>query len=296
MSIEALGRKITGTITSARSWVDDQADKYIIKPQYARGISGFEFSTKDDDRLELRAEVTDYVTEEGATVQDHIVLKPTVITLRGFVGEVRETVARTGVAGFLGALQRKLSLVSAYLPIFPTAYSIAQQAIDTSTEAVEQIDIAIKRTENLVGILTNPFGAPFDVYQFADTAQGQAYYQLWGLFQGRQVITVETPWVYLDNMVITSVIFEQDGKTNEVTDVAVTLKQMKFVDIPQEKPNENDRRAQQMSKTWGKGRVSGSDITDAATAPWSGLTDPAQRIGLNYILDPELNSKLPTLW
>ncbi len=223
MSINLLdvGKNIAGQIVSFKDWLDQSSAGYLIKPYTARGIGGFVFSISDDDRVELRAEVTDYVVEDNSTKQDHIALKPVQLTLRGFVGEL-ENIVDNSPNGVVGVLAQRLTAVSNYLPLFsPGALQAQSKALAAGqTSIIDSLDAYVKKTQNLATSL--------GVTLPGQTKQEQAFSNLFSMWASRQVMTVETPWKYFDNMVITSVVAEQDGKTRQISDISVSLKQMRF--------------------------------------------------------------------
>ena len=63
------------------------------------------------------------------------------------------------------------------------------------------------------------------------TKQAKAYSTLDGLFQKRALISIETPWLTFQNMVIESFVSEQSEENMMETIFTVTCKQMRFVGI-----------------------------------------------------------------
>ena len=272
MSILDVAPKAVGQIINFQNFIDQQADRFIVKPGTARGISGFVFNVKDDDRLELRADVTDYVAEDNSYINDHIALKPMTITLRGFIGElVNET--EVGLLGVINTVTNKLGIVSEYLPATTlAAQQAAQKALNQVQSFVTQANNVIKKTQNLLETVS--------VWISGNTKQEQAFSKLMGMFRSRQIVTVETPWGYFDNMAITGVMLEQDGKTNSWSDISVTLKQLQFAVTPEIRLSAVGRTAEALSGMINRGKIRGEAIASAASAPFAKAVNGPQKNAL----------------
>lgn len=278
MSIKESIKQTGNTIMNYGNYIDWLADSFIVKPSNAQGIGGFVFTVKDEDRIELRSNITDYVMESNVVMQDHISLKPMMITLRGFIGEVKNEV---GLKSFgLNFLDSKLTDIAAYLPPFAQgAVQAAQNVIQVADNAVKAIDDIVDKTQNMMSV--------FGITNEAATAQEQAFKDLSAVYLGRNVMTVETPWGYHDNMAIESIVFEQDGKTNEMSDIVVTLKQLRFATVAVLSPKGDGRNAQQKADTIAKGKTQGNYlVNDTSKAPWVQLPDGPMKDTLNYVLNP----------
>ena len=81
-------KEALNTITNAEDFIDDLSTKYILKPLGARGIGGFVFDIPDEAKVTLSADITDHWVEDNTTVNDQIAIKPDMIALSGFVGEL----------------------------------------------------------------------------------------------------------------------------------------------------------------------------------------------------------------
>ena len=261
----------TGQITDFGAWLAAQANSYIIKPITAKGIGGFVFDLRDDERAELRSEITDYVMEDNSVAQDHIALKAPTITLRGFIGEVSQTITSPVPAS--AALQNKLTDLSTYLPQYSTGGLLAlSNAVSQAGSALQEINQAVDRAQNLVSLITrSPLG----------TAQQNAFAALKAMWQSKQVVTVETPWEYFDNMAIQNVIFEQDNKSEMYSDVIVTLKQLRFATL-QIQTSDLAGRAKEMFAPLVSKQIKGDEI-DPLSPPWNNATKGIQTAVLSFM-------------
>jgi len=226
--------------------------KIKVKPKGLAGIGGFVFDYEAETTLTMQAEITDHFAENGSVLNDHRVVKPMKITLRGFVGEI--VYQRTaGIAGLLSLLQSKLTTVPAYLGKYtPQALGKVQGVLTQAQTISDKIDQYADRTKNIVGMFQK--SAP------GATKQEQAFNTLKAMFlagtvftvvkspspwaiQNQQLygippskprspkISVVSPWAMLDDMMLETVTFTQDETNKFETDISITLKQVRFANV-----------------------------------------------------------------
>lgn len=223
MALVEAAKDSLGVVQDGRSYLDNLANKYVVKPKTAQGIGGFVFDYEGDTTVRLHADITDHYAEDNSAIQDHVAVNPTRLTLRGFVGEV-VLKAPTGIVGALNAVQTRLTQVPAYLGKYTPGAVQKIAAVVTSTQrVVNTIDQSLARVKNVVGL--------FDKSVLGRSKQEQAYYKLQALFVTHQVVIVATPYGTLNNMCIEDVIFFQDEKTKEWSDITVIMKQLRFVTV-----------------------------------------------------------------
>ena len=222
MSFSSLAGGASGGITNAKDFLDGKS-LAKLSAKSAKGISGWEFDIPTNESVRFSSEVTDHVTENNSFISDHIVRKPVEITLSGFKGEL--VFERPGGAfGILGTLNNRLESVEAYLGDYtPGAIQEIQKGINKVDSAVNEINRNLTRAQNVVDFFSGEdqtFGK-----------QQQAYNDIKALWLSDQALTVQTPWEYFDNMFITELSFTQDETTFLMTDISVTLKEVRFADI-----------------------------------------------------------------
>jgi len=226
------------------------AAKALVTPKNKNvpdGINGFLFSIPMTDQLSFQSDITDYYTQSNTAIQDHIALKPIRITLTGAVSELLYT--KSAVSAFAEQSINRLYNTSALTP------KLAQTATDYLAkydELLRQIDQTVKTANDLATL----FG-----YQSAPkTAQQKAYKILSDFWVSRTLCTVNTPWDVFDNMAIENLEFSQDETTKDVSEVTVTFKQLKSVQITASKvPLPPKARAQRSTPT-NQGNVKGASI------------------------------------
>ena len=220
MSFETIAQSANSGITNSRSYLDNQANT-ILRPKAVKGISGFIFDVPGNDSVNIDWDVTDHFTESNSFLNDHKVKKPITITLSGFIGEL---VFRSpdGVEGATQELSNRLETVEAYLGDFtPGAVQEAQRVVQQAQSAASAINQTLDKAQDIVGF--------FEGEGPEESAQQKAYNQLESL--GDEVkLSVQTPWKFFDDLTITGLGFNQDGETGDITDISVTLKQIRVSD------------------------------------------------------------------
>lgn len=254
MSISSLSTSVNSGISNARGYLDNQANT-ILRPKSAQGISGFLFDVQDTESITLSADITDHYTESGSFINDHRVIKPIIINLSGFIGELVYE-GESGIAGALQSLNNRLEVVDAYLgDKTPGAVQEAQRAVQQAQQAVSTINQTIDKVQNVVGLFEGISDAP--------TAQEKAFSELEALFKSGEFVTVQTPWKYYENMTIQSVTFTQNGETKEITDISVTLKELRVSETKTVDFDENEftaREQVQSAPEEDQGLARGNDV------------------------------------
>ncbi len=192
---------------------------YIVAPLNAFGLGGFLFDVQAESMANLSAEITDHYTEDNNAVQDHIAIRPKRITLRGYVGELVVNNGQVVEPSTTEALTQKLTDISAYLPLLSAAATQIQQTI----QAPSASSLTLQGAANIYGAVVNLLPA---------TGSGQkqqnAYTYFQSLMNQKILMGVQTPWEFITNMAIESIVAIQDENTTFISDFAITLKQMRF--------------------------------------------------------------------
>ena len=208
--------------TDSQTYLDTK-NSTILKPKSAEGISGFIFDIPDTESINLTADITDHFTESNSFLNDHIVIKPDMITLSGFVGELKFRPPE-GIAGAVEEIQNRLQIIPAYLgDLTPGAQQTAARAVATAQTVISGINQTIDRVENLVGFFAGE--------EATETEQQKAFNTLDALRRNGEVLTVQTPWKYFESVMIQSIAFSQDGNSKDISDISLTLKEIRIADI-----------------------------------------------------------------
>lgn len=206
--------------------IADSFSKFIVTPLNAFGLGGFVFDNDGDTTVTLQAEITDHYTEDNKTIQDHIAIKPKRVTLKGYVGEL---VYRDG-AGDGSPIQKtvqKLTTISSFLPQLSAA----------AEQATAVIQAARNGDLSLGNVSLESVNKVLDLWGLAknlgpDTSkQQQAYMYFKALYEQKILCSLQTPYEFLSNMAIESIIAIQPEGTKYVSDFTITLKQIRTVEV-----------------------------------------------------------------
>ena len=222
-------------VSNGQSYLDNLANNYLVKPATAQGISGFVFDYEGETQIVADSEITDHYTESNKFFNDHDARRPLEITMRGFVGELVQK-APQGLLGAISGLQNRLTTIPGMLGKYtPGALAKVQGVLNSAENVVNKVDNAVAQAKNLVGLIAGGSAAP--------TKQAQAFGKLMALRDSCQVFNLVTPFGIMaarDSatgkagprmFVIKRLTFTQSEETNMVSDITVTMKEVRFADV-----------------------------------------------------------------
>jgi hypothetical protein len=194
------------------------------------------FTYEGENTVDLEAEVTDHYLEDNSTVNQHVALKPELITVHGFKGEVENMLPLQGPAGFLA--QAVLGAVTDFQPSFSKS---AQNVINQAAQAYQQAQVlanAAVGAWNTVSGNTGPTVIGSEGVEFTNPNQNKQqalFTQIYGYW--RQQISqttpvffnVQTPWAIFTPCVLMKVRAIQPEDTDELTDFYLTFKMIRYV-------------------------------------------------------------------
>lgn len=231
-------------------------ESYITVPKAALKIELDEklarylfFKTVTNDSISFQSQITDNWIENNTAIQDHIALSPVTISMKGLIGEkyytsedaqrnYEKALAQANLAPYPagsfdgiipGQIENKLNAVSAY---FPEVSNITQVALNVW----DLHEAAFRKAENIANILigqsTGSLSDKMNFYSGSNTnlkesELKQIVESLKDYWLNRKALIVNTPFGDFDNMYIQSVTIQQ-GNTNAVGDIDITLKQLRF--------------------------------------------------------------------
>lgn len=214
-SAPSLASQVGTSLTAITSDIQ----QYVVAPSAAFGLAGYIFNAQGENINQLSADITDHYLEDNTAVQDQIAIRPKRITLKGYVGEVVYNGSNPGVTGVLASVAEKLTNVAAFLPVLSAAATQAQAA------ALPPItfDNVLSASSNIYGIVQNILGATGNMAN-----QQNAYTYFESLMNSKTLMSIQTPWEFVTNFAIESVVAIQDEKTMFMTDFSITLKQIRI--------------------------------------------------------------------
>lgn len=210
---------------AASDYNDAFTSRTILVPIGVSQIGAFAFDYHGTDEIDLSLEAPDHWLEDNSAAQDHVAIKPFIVTLRGFVAELNLSPAlfnKLNTALYIPSITSNLSQVGAYTGGYtPGAVNAMLAAITAAQNAALLIQQAISKGSQLASLFSS---GP------AMNRQQQAYFQISSLALARVVFTVATPFQVFDNMVITGLRTVQPENTKGWADFTVSLKQLNFSD------------------------------------------------------------------
>lgn len=231
--------------------------KYIVRPLNNFGLGGFVFDIEDETTINLSADITDHYSEDNTALQDHIAVKPKKITLKNYVGELvfrRDATTDTATQN----LTRKLTILNNYLPLLSDAATQARNLYLDGTSNIDSnsisFDASVRKAVDIYGAVKN-LTPP-------TTRQESAYQYFKALLEQKILVSLQTPFEFVSNMAIESVVARQDGATRDMSDFTITLKEMRFAQTqtaqadPDRYQNRTNSQRQDVSQ---KGKTAGKD-------------------------------------
>jgi hypothetical protein len=185
-------------------------------PAASNSNKSFLFDYEGENKITLSSDITDHYVEDNTAINDQISLKPEMVTVQGYVGELNDIVPNLfGIPKFI---TDKLTTISAYVPgLSKTASKVLNTATQVYNVASSIANSAVSALDSLTGTSTP-----------VQTKQQIAYGKFYGYWKARTLFTIQTPWQVFTNMAIQSLTVTQDAETRVISDFDITFKIMRF--------------------------------------------------------------------
>ena len=179
-------------------------------------IGGFTFDYIGEERLEAGTQITDHYTEDNQFMQDHVAVKPTMITMRGFVAET--------VYNRKSFIPTLLALSSALAPVSPYLGGYSAGATEKMNEIITQSELVI----NQLATIQSTYGSIKKLVGVGSPSKIQsAYTDLDALRTGGGTFAVVTPWKTFKDMMIDNLVMVSPEITRGWADITVRLKEIR---------------------------------------------------------------------
>ena len=194
------------------------ASKTFVQLAGVSGIAGFVFDQYSDESIRLENDITDHYVEDGTSVQDHIAIKPEIVTVRGYIGEYKNIV-KGKKSGVENATQKLVTVAS---------YGSALSSFANQT--ISKLNYTKNGFE-----LTDKLGSATDLFELyrniniPSTEQAKAFLYFEALRNSRSLFTIKTPFRYYTGMAIQKIEVIQEEKTRDVSDFSITFKRIRKV-------------------------------------------------------------------
>lgn len=197
----------------------------IIVPVGVEQVGAFAFDLQENNDVLLDNDIPDHYLEDNTAAQDHIAVKPDIVTLSGWVVELN--LPNGGLKTIIGALTTATNGLS-QLPIFlgtqtPGAVQALQAAISQAQSVVIQVEQAVARAAQLANLLIGLVSGQ------QLNRQQAAYLQLRSLRDAGIIFTVYSQFQTHYNMTIESLRFVQPPDSQGWSRVVVRMKKMNVI-------------------------------------------------------------------
>lgn len=241
------------SLTNLVDLASASVNMYIVAPVDIKG-EVYLFDTRGEEEANLESDITDNWIEENSTMQDHIGLKPIVITLRGYVGELTNKPNPD-----LAKLEEQYKNTSDKLPnltlaplnpFLPTLTTQAQYIVNRAEEAYGIYKKANQTVERLDEKMAS-------IPVVNSTHQQEVFEKFRVMWQKRSLSTVFTPFGFYPDMAILSLNARQSEDTRYITEFTVTLKQIRIADEISTYTDEEKEKAYLANMTMSKQKDKG---------------------------------------
>lgn len=197
-------------------------NRVIVAPLGVKQIGPFAFDYEGEESVDLENDITDHVLEDNTSVQDHVGVRPIIISMRGYVSDLAlaNSVA-TSISAALTSVENTLSQAPAFLGKYTVG---STQSILKAITQAQSISIQIEQAAARVAQIASFFPSSGNHLN----KQQAAFATLSALSQARTVFTAYTPYQVFPNMIIQSLTASQPAWTKTQSDFRVKMKQLRF--------------------------------------------------------------------
>lgn len=213
-------------MVSPLSLFSDGLKQYVVSPVNAFGLGGFVFDVEGDSTINLSTEITDHYLEDNSSVQDHISIRPKRVILKRYVGELVFQPDQN-LNGKVQSTVQKLTALSQFLP---TLSKGAEQIFSLKAEDLSFNKLRDSINSKTVNQLTDYWAFGKNLLG-QESRQQQAYAYLKSLMEQRILVSLQTPFEFVNNMAIESIVAIQPEGSKYISDFTIVLKQIRFAQL-----------------------------------------------------------------
>lgn len=217
-----LGNSLTtanplSNLSSLTTSVGSALQSYVVSPMAAFGLGGFIFGIDGEDEVALMSEITDHYAEDNSVLNDNIALKPKRFTLRSYVGE-QQVLINSSQPSILQQVAQKLTVVTSMLPAVSAAESQVGALVAGGASSLN-FNSLVSSGANIYAMVKNLITPT--------TGQAAAYAYFQALYKMKILMSVQTPYEFITNMAIESIIARQDEETKNMSHFIIVLKEFR---------------------------------------------------------------------
>lgn len=209
------------------------------QPQSADGSTGDQpptllFHIEGEQSAEFESDITDHFVETNSAINDQWSLKPEIVNVEGFIGELNNVTPEALQA--LKTIADKFTVIDGYTPgLSASAINAYNEAFFLYQNAKSAVNSAVSAWSSLAGALTGSGGPANSTIGSGGLTIGEnqnkqqiMFQQFYGYWRTRTLFTVQTPWAIFQNMAIKKVTAVQEAETKVITNFKVQFKMMRF--------------------------------------------------------------------
>lgn len=244
---------------------------------YDSNFVSYGFHVINSHGVNFQSQITDNYLENNTAVQDHITLSPITITMSGLCAELVYTaeqaeqdaqnqyITAQKYANAQNFLINKLGTITSILPSVSNITRLAMNVYDYAASSFNRYFGIVRRFKNS--------NNPMNTYNGLTPTQRQSKMKqatdyLAGCWRDRVPFRVDTPWGIYEDMYVQSLSIQQ-GNENFITNIEITLKQLRFAEITTTKVDEkvmSKYNAQARANQQNNGKAQGKNKSFAAQA------------------------------
>ncbi len=195
-------------------------ENVILSEAGQEGLSGFVFDVPESEQIDLSAAITDHYVEDGSFFQDHRTIKPEIVTISGFIGELVYD-KRNSISGFISSISNKLTALPAFTGGHtPQAFQEVQKVLAKARAAAALVESVASTAGSISKELLSTGSEP--------TKLQKAYAKLKALLDSSTLLTLQTPWNFYNNLMITAISFTRADETSGISNIKIPLKEIRI--------------------------------------------------------------------
>lgn len=213
------------SLTNLVDLASTAGEMYLVAPEKIES-EVYIFDTRGEEEASLESDITDNWIEDNTTMQDHIGLKPLMITLRGYVGELTNKTdadLQQLIDKYRNLSPKLPNLTVAPLnPFLPKLTTQAQYIVNRAEEVYgiyKKANQTVSRLEDkLAGVPTPP----------NVSNQQKVFGKFYELWKTRTLCSVYTPFGVRNSMAIQSLNARQAEDSAYISEFSVTFKEIRI--------------------------------------------------------------------
>lgn len=190
------------------------------------GIGGFKLFARVNQSTQYKAQVPDFVLEDGSYVNDHIINNPIMLSINGEIGSTFFQKLQSYIPDFLtGSQQSAISNVGVYLPSRTTSQLSTINGLRSDANSYLS---QLNRMESVGTELFDVFNGTSAQKEKDNQEQFIAFLE--SVYYSKQLIDIEMPYKKHTTMALTDLSIERNNTENSVKFTA-NFKKVQFAQI-----------------------------------------------------------------